>query len=77
MQQMAWREALDDAVPTPTVRALDDRWRSAKRRMLAELTDALDDARHRRCRRQVRALMFVARFREDIDRRLEKRCSTR
>lgn len=72
-QQLAWREALDDAADVQAVRALDDEVAAQERAMLGELERQLDsDERDATAAAaQVRALMFVARFREDIDRRLD------
>jgi molecular chaperone HscB len=72
MQQMAWREALDDAADAEAVEALDDTVAAEERRMRAALSDALDvQGDTAAAAQQVRALMFVARFREDIRRRLD------
>jgi molecular chaperone HscB len=72
MQQMEWREALDDATTLPAVETLDAEVATAERTLLAELQRLLDDAGDvDAAAAQVRALMFVRRFREDIDRRLE------
>ena len=71
MQQMAWREALDDAADADAVETLDDIVAAEERRMLATLGDALDvQDDTAAAAQQVRALMFVARFRDDIRRRL-------
>ncbi|HOB95732.1 MAG TPA: Fe-S protein assembly co-chaperone HscB [Aquabacterium sp.] len=71
MQQMAWREALDDAADADAVETLDDTVAAEERRMLATLGDALDvQDDTAAAAQQVRALMFVARFRDDIRRRL-------
>lgn len=71
MQQMAWREALDDATDPAAVQALDDEVNAAERSLLAELGASLDDRGDARAAAgQVRALMFVRRFRDDIARRL-------
>lgn len=73
MQQMAWREALDDAGDAAAaVAALDAQVRREEESMraaLATLLDERDDTAAAAA--QVRALMFVARFREDIARRLD------
>jgi molecular chaperone HscB len=72
MQQMAWREALDDAADAAAVERLDDEVAADEQARLADLGRTLDvvgDAAA--AAQQVRALMFVARFREDIARRLE------
>ncbi len=70
-QQMAWREALDDAADGAAVMALDDLVAAQQATLLATLGHTLDvqgDAAA--AAQQVRALMFVARFRGDIHRRL-------
>ncbi|MBQ1763953.1 MAG: Fe-S protein assembly co-chaperone HscB [Aquincola sp.] len=75
MQQMEWREALDDAGDVPAVEALDDEVRQAEAGLMAELATLLDEQGSQEAAQQaaqrVRALMFVARFRDDIDRRLD------
>ena len=73
MQQMQWREALDEARGAGEVEALEAEVREAERRMLAELAARLDE-RHdaAAAAEQVRALMFVQRFGRDIERRLEQ-----
>ncbi len=73
MQQMAWREALDDAHDNlAAVQALEDDVAQFETRMQADLQSALDrqgDAKAAAV--QVRSLMFVNRFRQDLERRLE------
>ena len=77
MQQMAWREALDDAGDAAAaVQALDDEVAADEQKRLAALGQTLDAegdaaAQAIAAAQQVRALMFVARFRADIARRLE------
>lgn len=72
MQQMAWREALDEAADAAAVEHLDDEVAADEKRLLADLGVALDQQGDAAAAaQQVRALMFVARFREDIARRLE------
>ena len=77
MQQMAWREALDEAGSDPAaVQALDDAVQAEEARLLATLGQTLDAegdaaAQAQAAAAQVRALMFVDRFRADIARRLE------
>ncbi len=72
MQQMAWREALDDAADTDDVQQLDDTVAAEERGLLTALSRTLDEQSDAAAAvQQVRALMFVARFRDDIDRRLE------
>lgn len=72
MQQMAWREALDEAADLAAVERLDAEVLAAERAMQAELQRLLDDAADApAAAAEVRALMFVRRFRADIERRLE------
>jgi molecular chaperone HscB len=72
MQQMAWREALEDARGVAEVQALDDDVARQERELFAQVQAALDDRHDAHAASQlVRALMFVARFRSDIDHRLE------
>ncbi len=72
MQQMAWREDLDDAHGVAAVERLDAAVATDEAVRLAELGRTLDErADTAAAAQQVRALMFVARFRQDIDRRLE------
>jgi len=72
MQQMEWREALDDAHTVDDVDALLQRVTDHRRAALAKLGATLDgDHDYPAAAQQVRALMFVERFAHDIDRRLE------
>ncbi|MCW5633064.1 MAG: Fe-S protein assembly co-chaperone HscB [Rubrivivax sp.] len=71
-RQMAWREALEEAADAVAVAALDDEVARDERAGLARLEHLLDEAGDAAAAAaEVRALMFVARFREDIARRLE------
>ena len=73
MQQMQWREALEEAASAQELDALDDEMLEARRRMLAECERLLDEARDPQAAVQrVRALMFVARFADDIERRSDQ-----
>jgi molecular chaperone HscB len=72
MQQMAWREALDEADDETSAQALADQvaqHEAAAIKRLGVLLDEQGDAQAAAA--EVRALMFVARFRQDIDNRLE------
>jgi molecular chaperone HscB len=72
MQQMAWREALDEARGLDEVQALDEEVRRSERALLAELARTLDELGDAQAAAaQVRALMFVARFRQDLGHRLD------
>jgi molecular chaperone HscB len=72
MQQMEWREALDEACSVEEVEALADEVAARRQLALADLLKTIDE-RHdtHAAAEQVRALMFVERFAEDIDQRLE------
>ena len=71
-QQMAWREALDDADGAAAVERLDAEIAAEERGLIARLGQTLDEQHDAAAAaQQVRALMFVARFRDDIHRRLE------
>lgn len=72
MQQMAWREALDDAADADAVEVLADEVSGFRRDALVQLGTTLDaDGDAQAAAQQVRALMFVERFAQDIDRRLD------
>jgi molecular chaperone HscB len=72
IQQMAWREALDDAQTRAQVEAIGRRVDAHRSEAYAELARSLDEsADFAQAARQVRALMFVERFAEDIEQRLE------
>lgn len=69
-QQMTWREALDDADSEGDLAALADQVRAAEAQLLTQAGSQLDDAHDPSAAAlTVRALMFVARLRSEIDRR--------
>jgi molecular chaperone HscB len=72
MQQMEWREALDDARALPDVEALALAVAAHRKTALADLQITIDDKHDFAvAAQQVRALMFVERFEADVDQRLE------
>jgi molecular chaperone HscB len=72
-QQMAWREALDEASGSGAVQRIDVEVAAHEAALLAQLKSQIDEQSDAAAAAQtVRALMFVARFRQDIDGRLEK-----
>lgn len=72
MQQMAWREALDEAHDVAAVERLESEVARFRDESLAGLADTLDTRQDAAAAaQQVRALMFVERFAADIDQRLE------
>jgi molecular chaperone HscB len=78
VQQMAWREALDEARDLDAVERLHGEVARTERDLQALLTTCLDaDNDTARAAEQVRALMFVQRFQQDIERRLDVLDTTR
>jgi molecular chaperone HscB len=72
MQQMAWREALDEAKTNAEVEAIGLGIDAHRRDAYAELARTLDEsADFARAAQQVRALMFVERFAGDVEQRLQ------
>ncbi|HEY4065785.1 MAG TPA: Fe-S protein assembly co-chaperone HscB [Burkholderiaceae bacterium] len=72
MQQMEWREALDEADAVEQVEALLGEVGDHRRAALTRLEATLDQAHdYAAAAQQVRALMFTERFMHDLDRRLE------
>ncbi|MDR6766961.1 molecular chaperone HscB [Acidovorax delafieldii] len=73
MQQMEWREALEDARADSELDALDDEVAQARRAALAQCEQLIDQQQdYAGAASQVRALMFIARFADDIERRREQ-----
>lgn len=69
-EQMAWREALEEAASRDEIDALErelDRERRLARERLAAALDERHDAAA--AAREVRALMFIERFAADVERR--------
>ncbi len=72
MQQMEWRESLDEARTAQQVETLAEAVSAHRKAALQRLQQLLDDQQDAAAAaQQVRALMFVERFAEDVDRRLE------
>ena len=72
MQQLEWRESLDDAATVSQVGALADDVSALRQAALTQLQTTLDEQRDFiAAAQQVRALMFSERFAHDIDQRLE------
>ncbi len=79
MQQMAWREALEDAQQEKPVQALHDEVMQARNALLARCEELLDRENDPvQAVAQVRSLMFIDKFCADIDARfetLQSRCA--
>lgn len=73
MQQMEWREALEDARNADQVQALADEVSQQRKARLARVTQLIDtDGNHTQAAQEVRALMFIDRLTEEINTRLER-----
>ena len=77
MQQMGWREALDDARnDAQAVAALDAEVRRTEHELLHQVARLLDDEHTPiAAAERVRALMFIQKFRKDLTERLESTSS--
>jgi molecular chaperone HscB len=73
MQQMEWREALDDARSAAELDEIGAKVVSARREMLKKCEQLLDvEHDYGRAAQQVRALMFIERFASDVEARLDR-----
>ncbi|MEO0318534.1 MAG: hypothetical protein RL404_2211 [Pseudomonadota bacterium] len=74
MQQMAWREALDDARDgrdLSALEALEGELRAERKRQLTDIGALIDGGQYEQAGARVRQLMFVERFGEDVARVFE------
>ncbi|MGJ7488158.1 Fe-S protein assembly co-chaperone HscB [Variovorax sp. LT2P21] len=68
MQQMEWRESLDDATAIAAVDALQAEVDAARARALSSLEGLIDEqGDFPAASQQVRALMFIERFAQDLE----------
>lgn len=73
MQQMEWREALDDARTGEEVESVSGTLRAARAEALADVERLLDSERDAAAAAQrVRALMFIERFAHDVEARFDQ-----
>ncbi|MEX1165792.1 MAG: Fe-S protein assembly co-chaperone HscB [Hydrogenophaga sp.] len=73
MQQMQWREDLEEANTATALESMADEVASARRAMLDGLRTTADDKKDfPALAQQVRALMFVERFARDVEARLDQ-----
>lgn len=73
MQQMQWREALDEAASAADLDALEAQVAAARRAALQQCAQLLDQQPdYQRAVQQVRALMFIERFARDVQARLDQ-----
>lgn len=72
LQQLEWREALEGASKLEAVKALAAEVSGHRTQQIQALQKCLDERQdHTQAAQLVRALMFVERFSEDVDQRLE------
>ena len=73
MQQMEWREALDDATSIADLEKLSLQVSTAKRDLLTNCEQSLDLKQdYKDAVQHVRALMFIERFARDVESRLDQ-----
>jgi molecular chaperone HscB len=73
IEQMEWREALEEAQDEPALDALQDQLRQSRQEVLQDVERLLDrDNDAAGAAEQVRALMFIERFGRDIEARFEQ-----
>ena len=72
MQQIEWREAMDEAQSVAELEALTDEVSAARRQLLQQCEDVLDAQRNpAQAVATVRALMFLDKFSQDLNQRFE------
>ncbi|ATA55309.1 Fe-S protein assembly co-chaperone HscB [Variovorax boronicumulans] len=73
MQQMEWREALDDARDIAAVELLQEDVETTRARALSSLDWLIDEkGDYPGAVQQVRALMFIERFSQDVETKLDQ-----
>ena len=73
MEQMEWREALEEAEDEDALDVLAQRLAQARRQCLQRIESLLDaEGDAAAAAQQVRALMFIERFGQDVEARLEQ-----
>lgn len=73
MEQMEWREALDEASSEEDLDRLNGQLDAARRQALQGIERSLDgESDPKAAARQVRALMFIERFGADVEARYDK-----
>jgi molecular chaperone HscB len=73
IEQMEWREALDEAADEGALESLERQLRASRAQVLQDIERLLDrEGDAAAAAQQVRALMFVERFGRDVEDRLEQ-----
>lgn len=72
VQQMQWREALDEASNLSELDALLAQVRASEQAAMQNLTHCLDeDSNYLEAVAQIRGLMFMRRFKQDLDKKID------
>jgi molecular chaperone HscB len=73
IQQMEWREALEDATTLAQLDAIAEETTAAEKAQLAVIAHALDVAQdHNKAANEVRSLMFIQRFGTEVEARIDQ-----
>ena len=73
IQQIQWREDLEEATDALAIEALQQQMAQEKQQLLQQCADTLDQQQDwAQAAQTVRALMFIERFEHDLDNRLER-----
>jgi molecular chaperone HscB len=73
IQQMDWREALEDATSLAQLEAIAEETSAAEQAQLAVIAQALDVQQdHAKAANDVRSLMFIQRFATEVDARIDQ-----
>ena len=73
MQQMAWREALDDAKTIQELEEIASQSKASGHKQLSKIEQTLDvEQDFAAAARQVRSLMFIERFASELDARMDQ-----
>ena len=73
MQQLRWREALETATTPADIETLDEQLATEQHALLGQLATLIDERQDwPAAAAQVRALMFVTRFAQDIERQADR-----
>ena len=73
MQQMAWREALDDAKTVSDMEDIASKSRYSGHSLLLKIEHSLDvEKDFPAAARQIRSLMFIERFAHEVDERIDQ-----
>jgi molecular chaperone HscB len=73
IQQMEWREALEDATSLAQLEAIAEETSAAEQAQLAVIAQALDVQQdHAKAANDVRSLMFIQRFATEVEARIDQ-----